>query len=271
MERLQKLLAHAGIASRRQCEELILEGKVKVNGQVVTELGTKVKPGKDKIEVSGKVIEAKEENVYILLYKPKGVVTTMKDPQKRKTIIDLLEGIKERVYPIGRLDYETEGLLLLTNDGELTYALTHPKHEIEKTYEAKVQGFPTDAKIRHLSRGVELEDGITAPAKVKLVNRGKSSSVVEMKIHEGKNRQVRRMFEAVGNPVLELKRTKFAFLTLGGLKEGTFRHLKSHEVQELKKLVKGQITSKASKENKMINKGVPKAGNKRVQKILKQR
>lgn len=235
VERLQKVLAQAGIASRRKSEEMIRSGRVKVNGEVITTLGHKADPSKDRIEVDGHSI-AKETYVYLLFHKPKGVITSVEDPRGRKVVMDYIHGIHERVYPIGRLDYDTEGLLLLTNDGELTYKLLHPSHEFDKTYHATVQGVPTKEKLEQLASGVMLKDGMTAPAKVRLLetlSHGKES-VIELIIHEGQNRQVRRMCDAIRHKVTYLKRVKFGFLTLKGVEQGEFRHLTAEEVQMLK-------------------------------------
>ncbi|SDF25782.1 pseudouridine synthase [Sporolituus thermophilus] len=239
-ERLQKILSQAGIASRRAAEKLILDGRVAVNGKIVTELGAKVEWPRDRVTVDGKPITA-EKLVYILLNKPKGVITSLKDPRGRKTVIDLLRDVPERVYPVGRLDYNTEGLLLLTNDGLLTHALTHPSHEIKKTYVAKIAGLPTEEQLDRLRVGIKLSDGMTAPAAIRLLNFDplKQEATVEIIIHEGRNRQVRRMFEAIGHPVKNLKRTKYAFLTLTGLKRGEYRYLTPDEVAALKKLAQG--------------------------------
>lgn len=236
-ERLQKVISQAGIASRRESEELIKAGRVKVNGVVVTELGTKVEPTRDKVAVDNKLIRT-EKPVYILLNKPRGIVTTLHDPEGRKTVASLLPDISERIYPVGRLDYNTEGLLLMTNDGELTHALTHPSHEIDKTYRAKVLGRPPEEKLDRLRAGIKLEDGLTAPAKVNTVeyDREKDLTTVEVVISEGRNRQVRRMFEAIGHPVRQLKRVKFAFLTLMGVRRGAYRHLEADEVETLKNI-----------------------------------
>lgn len=236
MERLQKVIAQAGVASRRNAERLISEGKVKVNGQVVTELGTKVSPA-DKIEVNG-IPLVEEEKKYFLFYKPRGVISAVKDDKNRKVVTDFFPHVQERVYPVGRLDYDTSGLLLLSNDGEFTQLLTHPRHEINKTYVAKVKGIPLRESLKKLERGIVLEDGKTAPAKVKLqsADKNKNSAIVEITIHEGKNRQVRRMFEAIGHPVLKLKREKLAFLDLHGLNAGGYRELTPHEVKRLKVL-----------------------------------
>ncbi|MDF2572076.1 MAG: rluB [Sporomusa sp.] len=239
MERLQKVIAQAGIASRRDAEELITAGRVTVNGKVVTELGTKIEPRKDRVAVDGKPLKA-EKYVYILLNKPKGVVTTLEDPRGRKTVADIVAKIPERIYPVGRLDYNTEGLLIMTNDGDVTHALTHPSHEIAKTYLAKVEGFPPEEKLDKLRVGIKLEDGVTAPAKINIVDidREKQLTTLEIVIYEGKNRQIRRMCETIGYPVKNLKRIQYAFLTLEGLHRGQYRQLLASEVEELKRLGK---------------------------------
>lgn len=236
MERLQKVIAQAGITSRRKAETLILEGKVKVNGKVVTELGVKVDPKKDKIEVNGIPLE-REEPVYYLLYKPRGVISSVSDEKGRKTVTDFVE-TDYRIFPVGRLDYDTSGAIILTNDGEFAQLLTHPKHEIEKVYVAKVRGIPTGEKIKMLREGVMLEDGKTAPAKVKVlsVDRKKNVAIIRITIHEGRNRQVRRMFEAVGHEVVKLKRERIAFLDLKGMNPGDVRPLKPIEVKHLREL-----------------------------------
>src|SRR3954451_16737536 len=234
MERLQKVIARAGIASRRKSEELIKEGRVKVNGKVVTELGLKVSPS-DKVEVDEIQIE-KEEPVYFLLYKPRGVISSVSDEKGRKVVTDFFQHFKERIFPVGRLDYDTSGLLVLTNDGEFANLLMHPKSEIDKVYVAKVKGIPSKENLRKLEKGIRLEDGKTAPAKVKLLSADnkKQTAIVEIAIHEGRNRQVRRMFEAIGNEVLKLKRERYGFLTLNGLKAGEARELTPHEVKMLR-------------------------------------
>lgn len=237
MERLQKYLAHAGVASRRTCEELIQQGKVKVNGTVVKEMGIKIDPEKDTVEVAGKTVKNEEEKVYLLLNKPKGYVTTLRDPQKRPKVVDLLKEVEARVYPVGRLDYDTEGLLLLTNDGDITYKLTHPKHEIGKTYLALVKGVPDQDKLKRFQKGLRLADGLTSPAKVKLLKKQGSNTLLEIIIYEGRNRQIRRMCETIGHPVLELKRTAMGFLQLSGLETGKYRYLTKTEISKLKKLV----------------------------------
>ncbi|MGM0410660.1 MAG: pseudouridine synthase, partial [Bacillota bacterium] len=234
-ERLQKVMAHAGVASRRKSEEIIKEGRVKVNGKVVTEMGVKVNEKEDIIEVDGELI-SKEKRVYILLYKPEGYVTTVDDPRGRSTVLDLIDDVKERIYPVGRLDYDTSGLLLLTNDGELTYVLTHPSYEIEKTYEVIADGYISDKKIDKLEKGIRLDDGMTAPAKVELKERNKDHSKFNLIIHEGRNRQVRRMCNKISNPVIKLKRISFHNLDLSGLKKGDYRFLSKKELNKLKKL-----------------------------------
>lgn len=236
MERLQKVIAYAGVASRRKAEELILEGKVKVNGKVVKELGTKVS-NSDVIEVNGIKLE-KEDKVYYLLYKPKAVISAVTDDKGRKTVTDLFKHVPERIFPVGRLDYETTGLLLLTNDGEFSFQMTHPKFKIDKTYIARVKGIPTIEGLKNLQRGIKLEDGKTAPAKVSMTSYDEKAgkAICEITIHEGRNRQVRRMFEAIGTPVVKLKRERFAFLDLAGLNPGEYRQLSKHEVKLLRVL-----------------------------------
>ncbi|WP_077213848.1 23S rRNA pseudouridine(2605) synthase RluB [Bacillus dakarensis] len=236
MERLQKVIAHAGFASRRKAEQLIIEGQVKVNGKVVKELGIKVSSS-DRVEVNGIPVE-REEPVYYLFYKPRGVISSVKDDKDRKVVTDFLPDIKQRVYPVGRLDYDTSGLILLTNDGEFANLLMHPKNEIDKSYVAKVKGIPSREKIRSLERGIMLDDGKTSPAKVKVlsIDKKKQTAIVELIIHEGRNRQVRRMLEAIGHPVLKLKREQYGFLTLKGLSVGDMRELTPHEVKQLRTL-----------------------------------
>ena len=236
MERLQKVIAHAGITSRRKAEQLILDGRVTVNGKVVKELGVKV-TSNDKIEVEGIPLE-REKPVYFAMYKPRGVISSVSDDKGRKVVTDFLPEIEERIYPIGRLDYDTSGILLLTNDGDFANALMHPKYEVDKQYITKVKGILTKEAIRSLERGVMLEDGKTSPAKVKMISidKKKNTSIYEIVIHEGRNRQVRRMFEAVGHPVLKLRREKYGFLTLQGLQPGEARELTPHEVKQLRAL-----------------------------------
>jgi len=232
-ERLQKYLAAAGVASRRASEVLILEGKVSVNGKVVRELGTKVEPGKDVVLVNGQPVQREEQLVYLLMNKPAGYVTTVKDTHNRLTVMDLIADVPYRLFPVGRLDYETEGLLLLTNDGEFAYRMTHPKFKMVKTYVATVQGNVTEERLAQLRSGVQLEDGMTAPAEVKILRRENHKTVVEIAIHEGRNRQVRRMFKAVKNPVLELKRVSIGPLSLKGINVGEYRYLQEAELKKL--------------------------------------
>lgn len=232
-ERLQKIIAARGVASRRSAEKMITEGRVTLNGAVVTELGVKADPDVDEIAVDGKVLpKAKAENVYIMLYKPSGYITSAKDERKRRTVLDLVD-VKERIYPVGRLDYNTSGLLLLTNDGELTNGLLHPKGEVPKEYECAVTGRVTPATIDRLCHGVRLSDGKTAPAHAFVKGKAKDKTIINITIHEGRNRQVRRMMEAVGLEVVWLKRKSFAGLTLDGLRLGEWRYLDEMEVKRL--------------------------------------
>lgn len=232
--RLQKFLAEAGVASRRKCEELMLQGRVEVNGVKVTELGFKVNAG-DTVKLDGKEVKQEEKKVYILLNKPVGYITTAKDQFSRKTVLDLVEGVKERIYPVGRLDYDTSGLLLLTNDGDLAYKLTHPGREADKVYQAKIKGALNDKEIQAFKTGIRIDDYTTSPAKIKVLERTGTDSLVEVTIHEGKNRQVRKMFEAVGHVVLKLRRIAIGPVKLGSLEEGGWRHLTPDEVKSLKK------------------------------------
>lgn len=232
MERLQKVIANSGVCSRRKAEELITQGKVRVNGKIIRELGTKVSYA-DTVEVDGKNIN-QEEKEYILLNKPRGVVTTTNDEHKRKTVLDLIETDK-RIYPIGRLDYDTTGALILTNDGELANLLTHPKSHVNKTYVAKVKGLVNKNDILMLRGGVKIDNYKTAPAGARIISYDKKTdtSIVELTIHEGKNHQVKNMFAAINHEVLKLKREKISFLTLKGLKSGEYRYLNIKEVKKL--------------------------------------
>ncbi len=233
VERLQKLLSQAGIASRREAETLIVAGRVKLNGQVVTELGTKADPAIDQIEVDGKPVRPVSGKIYLLLYKPVGYLTTLKDPEGRPIVTDLLKDVTSRVYPVGRLDYNTEGLLLMTNDGDWANRLSHPRHEVDKEYLVRVRGKVTPDQIKRMAAGVELEDGTTAPAKVFLASESDNNSWLSVTIHEGRYRQVRRMCEAVSLAVVRLKRIRYGFLELGELKPGEYRHLTQAEVERL--------------------------------------
>ena len=234
--RLQKLLAHAGVASRRAAEELIVRGKVRVNGKTVRELGTIVSTD-DRIDVSGTPVKLKTEAAYLLMHKPAGVMTTMRDPQGRRTVADMIPKGMPRVVPVGRLDYDTSGVLLLTNDGELANILTHPRFGVEKTYRAVVKGRLMPEEIAKLKSGVMLEEFRAAGAQVRVVAIRRDTSVLDITIHEGKNRQVRRMFEAVGHPVLALARLRFGPLKLGDLPPGNSRALTEREVAQLRRLI----------------------------------
>ena len=235
-ERLQVVLARAGIASRRQAEELIREGRVVVNGRVVLKPGTQVVWGKDAIRVDNRLVSRLEPKVAIVLNKPKGVLTTSHDPRGRRTITELVKGIKARIFPVGRLDYHTEGLLILTNDGELAQRLQHPRYKVPKTYRTKVKGLPTPRAIKRLRSGVILDGKRTAPALVKKVGTTGKNAWLEITLKEGKNRQVRRMCSAVNHPVMKLKRTRYGPIRLGNLKPGFYRDLTPTEMEELQKL-----------------------------------
>ncbi|QBO35052.1 rRNA pseudouridine synthase [Periweissella cryptocerci] len=234
-DRLQKVMAQAGIASRRASEEIITAGRVKVNGQVMKELGYKVEPN-DKIEVDGQPIEHSEKKVYYLLYKPRGVVSTAKDEKGRKTVVDLLQDVDERIYPVGRLDYDTTGAIILTNDGDFMNFMTHPKYEVEKTYTAKVKGIPTNDELESLRHGIMLDGKKTKSARTKILNtkkgadKDKTTTLVEITIHEGRNHQVKNMFKAIGHEVVGLRRESYGFLTLDGLSVGEARKLRREEV-----------------------------------------
>lgn len=239
-ERLQKYLSKMGINSRRKCEELILQGYVQVNNIVVSKMGMKIDPEKDIIKVRGKLVsfEKKKKYIYILLNKPEGYLTTLYDPYNRPIILDLLKDIKERIYPIGRLDFNSEGLLLLTNDGELTYALTHPSKEIEKTYIAKVKGVPSSEKLKILSKGVVLEKNYRiSPCTIKLLEIRNNNAILKIKIKEGKKRQIRKMAEYIGHFVLKLRRIQTGPISLKGVKPGEYRYLNKEEIKSLKKIV----------------------------------
>ena len=233
MERLQKIIARAGIASRRAAEKLITAGRVTVDGEVVSELGAQADPDKNKICVDGVALTFDAEKIYILLNKPRGYVSTAKDERGRPTVLDLVKEIPARIYPVGRLDFDSEGLILLTNDGELTNALIHPKFKVDKTYRVKISGAVTEENLNKLRAGIELDDGLTAPAEISRL----SADVIEITIHEGRNRQIRRMFAAVGCTVRRLRRIKFAGLSLD-VDTGKFRRLTAAEVDALKKITR---------------------------------
>lgn len=234
--RLQKYIAMCGVASRRKAEELIDEGRVSVNGSTVTEQGVKIEIGADKVSVDGKPIKSKNKNYYIMLNKPVGYVSTANDQFDRPTVVDLVKKdlADVRIFPVGRLDYETEGLLLLTNDGDFTYKVTHPKFHMEKTYIATVKGGMTISGMNKLRNGVYIDDNFkTSPAKAEILDAYDGHTFVKITIHEGKNRQVRKMFEAIGNTVVGLQRTSIGTVELGNLPLGRWRHLTSHEINYL--------------------------------------
>ncbi len=233
-ERLQKFLAGAGVASRRKAEEMILAGRVRVNSRKVTELGTKVDPHRDRVELDGKLVRS-ERFVYWFMNKPRGLVSTVSDPEGRPTVLEILPDVRERVFPVGRLDIATEGALLLTNDGELTNALLHPSKMVKKVYRARLRGQVSDEAVDMLRKGVPLDDRVTAAARVRVTARTSSATWVELTIHEGGKRQVRRMAEAVGHPVLRLIRVSFAGLSVADMKPGTVRELSKKETAALKK------------------------------------
>jgi len=236
LERLQKYMAYCGVASRRKCEELIAAGRVRVNGVTVKEAGIKIDPDRDRVQVDGKPISPSGKRVYIMLNKPVGYVSTARDQFDRPTVLDLAKEIKERVYPVGRLDYDSQGLLLLTNDGGLTNGLTHPRHRVDKTYIATVAGKPTAREVERIKRGVPLDGRTTSPADIMLMKRNDKYSVYKVIIHEGRNRQVRRMFKEIDYTVISLKRTAIGNLELGPLPSGKWRFLKESEVEGLFRL-----------------------------------
>lgn len=231
--RINKYIAHAGVASRRKAEELIKQGLVTLNGQMVTELATTVKSG-DRVEVEGQPIY-NEEKVYYLLNKPRGVISSVRDDKGRQTVVDLLPEVKERIYPVGRLDWDTSGLLILTNDGDFTDKMLHPRHEIDKVYVARVKGLASKDNLRPLTKGIVIDGKKTQPARYRIVktDREKNRSVVELTIHEGRNHQVKKMFEAVGLMVDKLSRTRFGILDLSGLNSGEARRLNKKEISQL--------------------------------------
>lgn len=241
--RLQKVIADSGLTSRRKAEVMMKEGRVTVNGQIIRELGTKVNPQRDHIKVDGRHLKAVPPQGFLMLNKPLGYVSSLSDPVGRPTIRDLLAGVHLRVFPVGRLDFDGEGLLLLTNYGEMAQALLHPRYHVPKTYLIKVKGQLTNEEIESLKRGVDLEDGPTAPAHVKKVSKAPHNSWIEITIHEGRKHQVKRMLEAVGHPVLRLKRTRFGPLTLGDLQPGRYRFLTDREANALRVLTQSRLSS----------------------------
>lgn len=241
--RLQKLIAGTGLASRRKAEALIAAGRVMVNGKTVTELGTKVDPTRDHVKVDGKHLSAAQPFVYLMLNKPKNVVSTLNDPGGRSTVKDYLRGVSVRVFPVGRLDFDSEGLLLLTNHGDLAQAMLHPRYHVPKTYLIKVKGVLTDESIRSLEQGVSLEDGMTGPAQVRKVRKVEANSWLEVTIREGRKHQVKRMLESVGHPVIKLLRIRMGPIALGDLQPGEFRFLTDREANGLRRLVEERMAS----------------------------
>jgi 23S rRNA pseudouridine2605 synthase len=231
-ERLHKYMARCGVASRRACEKIIEQGRVKVNGTVVESPGCKIGDG-DVVTLDGQKISPQEKMVYIAFNKPEGCVTSVTDPQGRKTVMEYIQGIDERIYPVGRLDYDTEGLLLFTNDGDLTKALTHPVHEVEKEYHALVRGVPNASALHRLSAGVDMGDWISAPGRAEILWTRNGNALVRVVIHEGKKHQVKLMLETVGYPVLHLKRTRIGAVELGSLASGQWRNLTEEEINAL--------------------------------------
>ena len=239
MERLQRIIAHAGLASRRQAEQWILDGRITVNGRRVRELGTRADAARDSIRVDGRAVRPAASRAYLAFHKPAGVITTMRDTEGRPSVADYLRagGHPSGVVPAGRLDYGTSGLLLLTNDGDLAYRLTHPRYGVRKTYEVKLSGMPSETQLERLRRGVRLEDGVTAPADVRVLRRLKQKVWIEVELHEGRYREIRRMLEAVGHTVERLARSRFGPVALGQLGRGEMRPLTAAEVTRLKRSV----------------------------------
>lgn len=238
-ERLQKVLSHAGVCSRRKAEELITKGQVRVNGRVVRELGSEADPMRDTIEVMGEVIR-RERPKYFLFYKPDRVITSLSDPEGRRTVADYFRNVRERVFPVGRLDYRSEGAILMTNDGELDNLLTHPRYQVNKVYEVTVRGRFSPKAAEKMAKGVKIDTGMTAPCEIEILeyNKEKNKTKVRMTLHEGKNREIRKMMEVFHHMVFELVRVQYAFLTLNGLKRGEYRKLTREEVKKLYDLAK---------------------------------
>lgn len=252
-ERLQKLIARAGIASRRAAEQLILDGQVTVNGRVITELGSKADPAEDHIKVRGKLLQFGTQSVYAMLHKPKGYVTTLHDPQGRPTIVDLIRGIRGRVFPIGRLDFDTEGLLLLTNDGELANALMHPSREVPKVYAVKIKGKATDEEVAKLEAGgIYIGPGRSAPCRVRRMREAEQNEWLEITLHEGKKRQIRVMLQRLNHSVLKLIRISYAGIPLGALPRGEVRLLTPVEINRLKAVAFGSSPARSSKPAKRL-------------------
>ncbi len=241
--RLQKFLAEAGIASRRKAEELISQGRVEINGQVVKTPGTKIS-GSERIFVDGREIKHEQKKIYILLNKPVGYISSAKDQFSRKTVLDLVGTVKERIYPVGRLDYDTSGLIILTNDGDFANKMMHPKHQVHKVYRAEIIGKLSEEDIESITKGMQIEDYKTSPAKVHIVSAAGDRSIIEVTIHEGKNRQVRKMFETLDHPIIRLKRIAIGSIGIGGLEEGKWRYLSKNEILGLKRTAVKTIDAK---------------------------
>jgi len=236
-ERLNKIIAGSGIASRRRADELISSGRVEVNGHTITEAGAKAVWGVDTIIIDGQRLPDPPQTIYVLLNKPFGYVCTLHDPQGRPIVRDLLGDLKERIYPVGRLDFDTQGLLILTNDGELAFRLTHPRFGVPRTYKVFVEGTMTSHSLKKLRKGIMLDDGLTNPARVRILKRDRGKSLLRITVTEGRSREIRRMFEAVGHHTIQLMRTSYGSLSLGTLKVGRYRHLTENEVQSLRSSV----------------------------------
>jgi 23S rRNA pseudouridine2605 synthase len=236
--RLNRFLASCGLGSRRAVEEYITTGRIKVNGEVISKLATVVDPERDKVAFDDRPLSSGDRGLYILLNKPSGYLTTARDDFGRPTVMDLVKGLSQRVFPVGRLDMNSTGLVLLTNDGELAYGLSHPRYEIKKTYLVKVEGRPQEADLARLKEGIELEQGKTSFAQIEVKSEESGYTLFQVEIHEGKKRQIRKMFTAIGHPVLELERIKLGELRLGAVKRGEWRELTEAEISELKKLIK---------------------------------
>lgn len=237
-QRINRILSQAGLASRRKADEIIRAGRVMVNGNIVRELGVKAKWGKDSIKLDGKEIPKPSERIYLLLNKPFGYISSLNDPQGRPVVTDLIKDVPQRIYPVGRLDFDSLGLLLLTNDGDFSHRLTHPRYHIPKTYKVTVQGTVSEETLDKLRNGIELEDGFSSTAKAALVKQSGGRSVLRITVYEGRNRLIRRMVEAVGHKAIQLIRTGFGSLELGSLKIGKYRRLEPDEIRELKRMVK---------------------------------
>lgn len=234
--RLQKYMALCGVASRRKSEEMILQGRVKVNEEVIDKLGVSIEPERDIVKVDNKPIKIEKRKIYIILNKPVGYVTTVKDEHSRRKVLDLVQEINERIYPVGRLDYDSSGLLIMTNDGDLAYKLTHPSSNINKKYIAKIKGTPSRDELDRFRKGIEIDGYVTAKARIDIIQRYVDCTIVQIEIHEGKNRQIRKMCEKINHPVIDLMRVEVGNIKIGKLKPGEWRHLSKYEVEYLKTL-----------------------------------